>query len=336
MLGGTLLQMTSAFLSDDPATFLRTFWFLLLWWAARGVVAVGIWLWAGYAIGRPRLILRHLIGSVVCCLSWAVIAAAVPVLSSSVDGDFGQRCLRILVNTVVFTQTMYWAIVGARHAVHYLWLARLRERRAAELEARLAHARLASIRAQFNPHFLFNALNGITALAIDRQHDRVVGALGALGDLLRRVLTEGEEEISLEREMTFVDQYLALQSLRLGDRLTIDLAIAPNVTDCAVPSMLLQPVVENAVIHGIEPFREPGRLAIRADRAGDRVAIAVTDTGPGFPNGATLATGLANVQARLEQSFGPGGTMSTRRIDQTTEVLLTFPYRRHDSNSDCR
>ena len=211
----------------------------------------------------------------------------------------------------------YALLVSAAQAVWWSRRAQERERRALAAEARFAEARLEALRMQINPHFLFNALNGVaTLIHLDpRAADTM---LGHLGELLRASLDEANAgEVPLRRELDFARRYLAIERTRFGDRLRVDEHIDDEVLDAPVPAFILQPLVENAIKHGVSGVRGPGVVTLVAARDGGRLRIEVIDTGPG-PGAAAgaMATaegkakpgtgiGLANIRARLEQLY-PG------------------------------
>jgi signal transduction histidine kinase len=188
----------------------------------------------------------------------------------------------------------YWAIVGM-----YLAL------RSSHLRTSLAEARLAALRAQLNPHFLFNTLNAISTLALKGDQRAVTETIGRLSGLLRAALDEHTEEISLMREIEFLEDYLAIQRVRFADRLCVETQVAPDALDGLVPTMILQPIVENAIKHGVNAQRGRGHVSVTAVRNNGSLVIEVCDTGPGFRSVAAPAgIGLTNTRARLEQLYG--------------------------------
>jgi sensor histidine kinase YesM len=160
---------------------------------------------------------------------------------------------------------------------------------------------------QLNPHFLFNTLNAISVLALKGDRQNVVRMLARLSDLLRLALENAEQVVPLSEELVFLQPYVEIEQVRFRDRLQVVQDIDPDTLDAEVPSLFLQPIVENAVRHGIAQRPGPGLIEIRARRAGDTLALEVLDTGPGFGDGPDLArggVGLANARARLEQLYG--------------------------------
>jgi sensor histidine kinase YesM len=201
----------------------------------------------------------------------------------------------------------YCAIVGAMYGVRLYSQARRRELATAQLEASLAATRLEVLRAQLNPHFLFNTLNAISVLAMKGQHAAVTDTLARLGELLRVSLDDTRpHQVPLSDEVEFLGGYLEILRLRFGNRMVVDQAIEDDALDALVPCMLLQPVVENAIVHGISARPGEGRIVIDARRMEERLVLQVSDNGPGF--GASTARGhgigLRNTRARLEQIYG--------------------------------
>jgi signal transduction histidine kinase len=201
----------------------------------------------------------------------------------------------------------YLFIIGVSHALAYRRESEAAAVNGAQLETRLVQAQLQSLQRQLHPHFLFNTLNTISGLihsdpnAADRMIDR-------LGDLLRMTLhVSGCQAVPLKEELELLQKYVDIEQTRFGDRLTVDMHIDPETLDAQVPQLLLQPLVENAIRHGVAPNSRPGWISIHASRRGDDLTIEVRDSGNGLPPERLVAlnrgVGLDNTRARLEHMY---------------------------------
>ena len=203
-----------------------------------------------------------------------------------------------------------------------------RARRSDQLEARLARAELDNLRSQLQPHFLFNALNAVTTL-IRKDPDAAEQTLGHVSDLLRRSLEAAERQlITLAREIDFVERYIAIQHVRFGDRLRISIDIDAAARPVMVPSMILQPIVENAIRHSIAR-REGGTIAVSARAEEATVVIRVTDDGEGIAGEGEegLGIGLSNARARLEHLFGSAASIAIEDVPGSFTVEIRVPRR---------
>jgi two-component system, LytTR family, sensor kinase len=226
----------------------------------------------------------------------------------------------------------YGVITGVSHAVEYYRRYQERERRTAQLEAQLSRAELHALRMQLHPHFLFNTLNTISALIHrdPRAADRMVARLG---DLLRLTLDgQGIEEVPLKEELEFLAKYLEIEQTRFHDRLSVLMEIDPESLDARLPNLLLQPLVENAIKHGISARPGAGRIEISARRANSTLQLSVRDDGMGLPADwqtcGQLGVGLANTRARLAQLYGAQHTFTLANIHGGgLEVAITIPFR---------
>lgn len=226
-----------------------------------------------------------------------------------------------------FRLPIYLAIVSLAHALHFYRRSKDRERRSLELEASLAKARLEALKMQLQPHFLFNSLNAIAELV---HHDPKAAdeMITALSHLLRLTLeTSGEQELPLRRELEFVERYLAIERVRFGERLHFSLEIAPDTQTALVPTFLLQPLVENAVRHGLAPHPHAGRVTVRAHREDDRLHLSVSDDGVGLPASPKIreGIGLANTRARLRELYDGHASLELR-AETGLHVSITLPF----------
>ncbi|MFM8358987.1 MAG: sensor histidine kinase, partial [Verrucomicrobiota bacterium] len=225
---------------------------------------------------------------------------------------------------------LYWVLVSVAHALLFYRRAQDRERRALELAASLAEARLRALRMQLQPHFLFNTLNAIATLV----HENPAAAddmIASLSDFLRLTLERGDRpEQPLRDELEFLDRYLEIERVRFGDRLQVRREIDPATLDTRVPTLLLQPLVENAVRHGLEPRRETGIITLTARRDGPGLHLAVADNGVGWSKAIPVreGVGLANTRARLHELHGAHASLALAETPgggATVVILLPAP-----------
>lgn len=205
----------------------------------------------------------------------------------------------------------------------------------AEAEAR--DARLSALRYQLNPHFLFNSLNAVSTLVLDGKATAATRMLAQIGELLRTILdSEALPEAPLSWEIAVVERYLAIEQTRLGDRLRVEMSIAPETLDALVPSMLLQPLVENAVRHGVAPLIEGGTIRVRSELNDGRLQVRVRNSGmptarsaqTGVPAGAR-GIGLGNTAARLQTLYGADHKFELQWPQEGgCEVIVELPYRK--------
>jgi two-component system LytT family sensor kinase len=223
---------------------------------------------------------------------------------------------------------VYWGIVGGYYAFDYARELRRREIAASQLQASLSEARLQALRAQLNPHFLFNTLNAISVLALKGDGAGVTRTLSLLSDLLRLTIDGLPQEVPLVQEIELTERYLEIQRVRFPDRLTVELDISSDVLDALVPSFVLQPLIENAVLHGVAQHPEGGRITLRARRHGADLELQVCDTGSGFDaRGRRDGIGLSNTRARLEQLYGASQRLTCENTDAGARVSIVLPFR---------
>jgi signal transduction histidine kinase len=225
----------------------------------------------------------------------------------------------------------YWMVLAVVHAVDYYAKYRDREVRASQLEARLAEARLAALKRQMNPHFLFNTLNSISSLMyVDPAAADAM--LARLSELLRLALdADGEQEVPLARELAMLSRYLEIEKIRFEDRLRVEVDVAPALLDARVPALSLQPLAENAIRHGISRRPEGGTLRVLAARENGHLRVRVEDDGPGLAGAIGESgdgIGLANLRARLQELYGPEQRLDLAdRPGGGTAVEVVIPWR---------
>lgn len=222
----------------------------------------------------------------------------------------------------------YWGIVALFHALHLHSLSEERLRTAAQLQTSLVEARLEALRCQLNPHFLFNTLNSISVLALMGNSEKVADMIERLSRLLRTALDDTRpESIMLTEELKFADGYLEIEQLRFGERLTVCREIAPDTEDALVPAMILQPIMENAVKHGVAAMPGAGSITIRAGRENGVLRLQVIDTGPGFAPSTRRGRGLTITQTRLEQLYGSAQKFEIGPSPSGgTNVTISIPF----------
>jgi len=274
----------------------------------------------------------HLGASGVFSLSWMVLRAAIAHWQSRGElypVTFNVALSRALVATFFFNLLIYWGVILVQHAFDYYAKFHERELHTVELEARLAEARLQALQMQLNPHFLFNTLNAISSL-MHKDVDAADRMIARLSDLLRYTLESTEEgEVSLQQELNFLEGYLEIQLGRFGDRLTVQREIDPQTLQARLPNLLLQPLVENAIQHGIAPHARPGQIVLRAVRRDNRLELQVQDNGGGLPGKGLLreGVGLANTRARLQQLYGPAhGLELSNAPEGGVVVRVSLPW----------
>ena len=214
----------------------------------------------------------------------------------------------------------YWVIVAVYWAAEFQRLYRAGQ-------ASLTAARLDALRAQLQPHFLFNTLNAISVLTVD-DPPRAKQMVLRLSDLLRRTMADGERhEVPLAAELALLDAYLGIQRARFGERLRVRVDVAPDVREALVPTLLLQPLVENAIRHGFEDGTAAGEIVIAGTRQDDDLVITVTDDGRGLPAESVEGVGLANTRERLAQLYHDRQRLTLQALaGGGVAVEITLPF----------
>ncbi len=336
----TALGFFSAFLvyyfestfRDRPTSFPLLLALNLSYWYSWACLAPGvIWLGRRFPFDHrtwPRSVAVHVLG---------VFVATTLHVALTVGSKFGimhasghetatwlVEAQRMYFLNFDWEMMTYWAILGLSYALRYHYEAQDRTLRASQLETRLVEAQLQSLQRQMQPHFLFNTLNTISAL-MHRDVDAADNMIAKLSDLLRLSLqTVGVQEVSLKQELDFLAKYLEIEQTRFRDRLSVVFDVEPDTLDALVPNLVLQPLVENAIKHGIGPRPTPGEVVVAARRQGGTLEMEIRDNGVGLSDARLSAfnrgVGLANTRSRLQHLYGsahrfefrqpPGGGLS--------------------------
>jgi hypothetical protein len=242
---------------------------------------------------------------------------------------------RMLALWYPYALLVYWVIAVAAHAALEARRARAREVEAAELRQQLTAAQLDALKMQLHPHFLCNTLNTVAVFLRDGRVEEAGKIVTGLGALLHTALDRMDtQEVPLRDELTFVRQYLEIERIRFSDRMRVEIDADPNAMDALVPCMILQPVVENAVRHGISRDPKSGRVCIRASRHNGRLDLAVEDDGPGLRPNATSdgghGVGLLNARMRLERLYGDAAQLRLENgATNGVVVEISLPFRTH-------
>jgi two-component system LytT family sensor kinase len=281
-----------------------------------------------------RIAARHVLIFVIVLvvLTLVTTAVAMPLLLEN-PASASQAFWMQIRGRGYLTLLMYIIVAGGGAAMTLQDRYRERQAAAAALQAELATARLQALRNHLEPHFLFNSLHSIAALARANDSSGVVRLTASLGDVLRYVLDSGNASARLADEFVIVERYLEIQRARHADRLAVTLTLAPEAAHASVPVLVVQPLVENALKHGLTPRVRAGTLAVRASVLDGRIRIDVEDDGVGLPEGWTMTasrgTGLRNLASRLAAEFGDQAALAVS-ARQSGGVLasITLPFLR--------
>jgi sensor histidine kinase YesM len=306
--------------------------FSYLWLALTPLV---IWLSRSFRIEvgqRLKNVTIHVVASVVFLLFHIFIFTliSIPFGWYSQLTDFWTRYFLLILNFTPSNVMFYWGIIVIEHALDYYQKLQERELRASQLEAQLAQSQLEVLKMQLHPHFLFNTLNAISAL-IRESPDEADEMVSRLGDLLRMTLeTAGLQEVPFKKELEFLKHYLDIEQTRFQDRLKVEMAIEPETLDGLVPSMILQPLVENSVRHGVAPRPEGGCVKIKAWLDNSLLRLEVEDDGPGLGGDTPRKerVGLTNTRARVSNLYGDEHGLRLRHAAGGGLIVsLSIPFR---------
>ena len=317
-------------------------WGILMWLAWAPLTPAMVWLARKYSLVGDtwkRNLLVHLPAFLFFSAVHSAAATAITLWIRPFDnmGDspdqFWPRFLSRIKGASGSDLLIYGAVVGVFYAFDYYRKYREREFVATRLEAQLAQAQLDSLRMQLHPHFLFNTLNSIVGLVRDNKNSAAVSMLVGLSDLLRHTLEySSRHEVELREEINFIKLYLSIQEMRFSDRLRIELDIDPRTTKALVPNLILQPLTENALRHGVGRSADSGLVVISSAVENGHLRLTVYDEGAGLPDDWQLKSsagiGLANTAARLQQLYDNDHEFDIRnRVGGGVEVVIVMPFK---------
>jgi|RhiMetdeSRZDD1v2_1073273.scaffolds.fasta_scaffold313071_2 signal transduction histidine kinase len=287
----------------------------------------------------PRLVATHVL--LALCFSAthcaAMMAVHFGIYLATYDGKapfdwWTLMSQRIFLQNLDWSLMVYSTIVGLSYALAYYRESQMRALKQSQLETRLVEARLRTLEAELHPHFLFNTLHAISSL-VHTNPDAADRMISRLSDLLRITFDRtGSVGVSLQEELEFLQKYLEIEQTRFHDRLTVRFDIDPDTLDAEVPRLILQPLVENAIKHGVSPKPGDGLVQIRAQRHGDRLWMEVSDNGVGLTAGARAklrsGVGLSNTRDRLDVMYGPAHRIEFSDGSKGLAVRLEIPFHR--------
>lgn len=297
-------------------------WQLIAWIAWAPWTALVIWLVRKMPFRREGWWKPILVHIGVC----AVAASAQMLLAVLLDRTFwpggvsspvSEHIRSAFLRLSDFEVVTYMAVLTAGVALDYFRRYRDEQLSATRLQTEFVKAQLLALRSQLNPHFLFNALNSVISL-MDRDVPAAQRMVARLGELLRLSLGTDEAMVPLARELSLVMQYLEIERIRFGDRLTVTVDVPADLLDIDVPNLVLQPLVENAIVHGVGPRPGPGRVTVQAHRLGTTLILRVLDDGVGLSRNGTPSghgIGVGNTRARLHAMYGDDASLTLRQAD---------------------
>src|SRR5215813_3253383 len=338
LLRSTQVSLGYEMMGHVPSWWRLAIWQLLVFYVWIALTPMILWLGRRFKLERShwlRSLSAHLLcGSLVSLFYLAIYTCLTRLLhiypdwSASLFEQF-VHFTGMFFHLDLFT---YGAILGIALAADYYRKYRENELQAAELQAQLSQAQLETLRLQLQPHFLFNTLNSIVGLIRNNENKDAIRMTNGLSNLLRHVLEHaGRQEVSLQEEVEFLSRYLEIQQMRFSDRLTVEMNVDPETLEAKVPSLILQPIVENALRHGIASREAPGRVILCASRHNGLLEINIYNDGPMLPKSWRMedcsGIGLANTRARISQLYGEAGRLEVHNRDQSgVQAKLTVPF----------
>jgi hypothetical protein len=325
---------------DTPVSFRAAFlWQFPPWLFWAFMTPIVLRLGRRFPLERGRLgssIGVHLLATLVAAVGHFIVSAACGRLAGQefyLTHGFVELVGRLFVRNIHLELFTYWGVLAMVHAFEYHRRFREREVTAAKLETQLAQAELTALKMQLHPHFLFNTLNTVAVLVRKQDTQGSIRMLTGLSDMLRIALENvGRQVVPFKQELDFADRYLQIEKTRFQDRLSVKMSISPEVLEAEVPNLILQPIVENAIRHGIAPRASSGSIEVEARKEGGDLAIYIRDDGKGLGKAWDASkckgVGLSNVCARLEQLYGKKHRFSIEDQDGGgVLVTMKVPFR---------
>ena len=309
-------------------------WSLSYWYTWAALAPLVLWLTKRYRFDRNswlRALSVHLPASIVLAVVHLILIILLNQVARVFSGtpfQFGEKFRFIFAMHFHWNVLTYWTIVAFLQTLDYYRKYRERELRASQMEAQLARAELQALRVQLHPHFLFNALNSISALMYS-DVDAADSMLTRLSALLRsRLADSSAQEVPLGEELESLEKYLDIERIRFADRLKVRTTIPPDTVNALVPNLVLQPLVENAIRHGIAQREAAGLIEINALRENGSLHLEVRDNGPGFSHQlSSSGIGLSNTRERLRCLYGEAQSLELRNAAGGGAVVeVIIPY----------
>lgn len=330
------VQMTNA---GQRITWVTTLTWALNTWGSWAVLSpVIFWLANKFRIEKTRFrrnFFIHLSAGILFSIIQFLLQAEAGQITTWANKEaipFSVSFYNLVSKTFHLNLLTYWAIVGISHGIEYYRRSQEREKKAAQLESQLISAQLRALKAQIHPHFLFNTLNVISEL-IFIEPESAERMIARLGEFLRITLENTfADEVRLEQELSFLSKYIEIEKIRFGDRLEIEINVEAESMNAAVPTLMLQPLVENAVHHGITILPGTGRIEINIERKNEKLCLEIKDNGPGIENSVQIKNkegiGLSNTRSRLDQLYGGNYNFEIYNpAEGGTCVSLQIPFR---------
>lgn len=276
----------------------------------------------------------HGVALITICLAWATWAALLEHLTNPLANPNGPDSFAAIwypkfYGMLIGGFILYAAVVALERALDAHNRLAQQQAASARMSELLAQTQLATLRLQLEPHFVFNSLNAVTGLIREERGNDAIAVIAALGDLLRRVTDRSDRQyVVLEEEVAFLRQYLEIQQMRFAERLRYHIEIPDELLGARVPDFILQPLVENAIKHGIGKRAKGGALRVEAARAGALLTLTVYNDGPPLPVHVREGVGLANARKRLSALYGSEHTFALKNWNDTGVLAtITLPFR---------